>query len=64
MVKSRRTRKLGAPKARGWRRVVGAVRRQRKTLGYGQDAGHPGGQQDLRAKIDTEGEHDVWKRHG
>ena len=43
----------------------GVVRkRQRTTLGYAQDAGHPGGLQDLRAKTETEAEHDVWKRHG
>jgi hypothetical protein len=35
-----------------------------KTLGYAEDAGHPGGLQDLRAKTDTEAEHDVWERHG
>jgi hypothetical protein len=39
-------------------------KRQRTTLGYAQDAGHPGGLQDLRAKTETEAEHDVWKRHG
>jgi len=33
-------------------------------LGYAQDAGHPGGLQDLRAKTETEGEHDAWGRHG
>jgi hypothetical protein len=32
-------------------------------LGYAQDAGHPGGEQDLDAKSDTEGEHDVFGRH-
>jgi len=41
-----------------------ADRRGRKTLGYAQDAGHPGGLQDLRAKTDTETEHDAWGRHG
>jgi hypothetical protein len=37
---------------------------QDQTLGYAQDAGHPGGLQDLRAKTDTETERDVWDRHG
>lgn len=34
-----------------------------KTLGYGDDTGHPGGLQDLEAKTETEEEHDSWKRH-
>jgi len=50
------------PQAR--RRPVTAGGRRRTTLGYAQDAGHPGGRQDLRAKTDTEAEHDVWQRHG
>jgi hypothetical protein len=28
------------------------------TLGYAQGAGHPGGEQDLDAKTETEGEHE------
>jgi hypothetical protein len=35
-----------------------------KKLGYAQDAGHPGGGQDLDDKTETEGEHDAWERHG
>jgi hypothetical protein len=35
-----------------------------ESLGYAQDAGHPGGLQDLRKKRDTEDEHDTWERHG
>jgi hypothetical protein len=35
-----------------------------ESLGYAQDAGHPGGLQDLGAKSDTEAEHDSWERHG
>jgi hypothetical protein len=32
-------------------------------LGYAQDAGRPGGEQDLDAKTETEGEHDSFGRH-
>jgi hypothetical protein len=51
-------------KPQAQRRPVTAGGRRRTTLGYAQDAGHPGGLQDLRAKTDTEAEHDVWQRHG
>jgi hypothetical protein len=60
-----REKKPGSPpKARGESAPSAAGRRKRSTLGYAQDAGHPGGLQDLRAKTDTEAEHDVWERHG
>ena len=32
-------------------------------LGYAQGAGHPGGEQDLDKKTETEGEHDSFERH-
>jgi hypothetical protein len=37
---------------------------QAATLGYAEDAGHPGGLQNLPAKSDTETEHDAWEQHG
>ena len=33
-------------------------------LGYGQGAGHPGGEQDLDKKTETEAEHDSFEHHG
>lgn len=35
-----------------------------KKLGYADDAGHPGGRQDLSAKTEVEAEHDGGSRHG
>jgi hypothetical protein len=32
--------------------------REGPNLGYAQGAGHPGGEQDLEKKTETEGEHD------
>jgi hypothetical protein len=51
-------------KPRGESRIAAVGERQAKSLGYAQDAGHPGGLQDLRAKTETEAEHDAWERHG
>lgn len=53
-------------KALDRRRPVGSERApaRKKTLGYAQDAGHPGGLQDLRVKTETEAEHDEGKRRG
>jgi hypothetical protein len=49
--------------------IIGRLKRlvwpkRRTTLGRAQDAGRPGGQQDLRVKTETEAEHDSWNRHG
>jgi hypothetical protein len=51
-------------KPRGEPRSTPAGRRKGTALGYAQDAGHPGGLQDLGAKTDTEAEHEGWERHG